>query len=190
MVKRTRLNITLYVNWLSCVSLVYGVLFVMFVAVMWCVYKTWMLLKGSVLYMTQPEFGENTRLALRDEWKCKADVWKNLVIYSPVFAAAPLFEFWTDFMHLSQYFTNFMHKICFTISFFFSMPLHVSSTCAHHQEVKIPLHYLWFHQTYRCDNTRGCVMEFWPPDDEHMCSKHVKGWNKTYCETNFMHQVG
>jgi len=27
------------------------------------------------------------------------------------------------------------------------MPLHVSSTCAHHQEVKIPLHNLWYHHT-------------------------------------------
>ena len=27
------------------------------------------------------------------------------------------------------------------------MPLHVSSTCAHHQEVKIALHSLWYHQT-------------------------------------------
>ena len=32
--------------------------------------------------------------------------------------------------------------------------------------------------TYRCDDTRGCVIQFWPPDDEHMCSKHVKAWNK------------
>ena len=30
-------------------------------------------------------------------------------------------------------------------------PLHVSSTCAHHQEVKIVLHSLWYHHTYRCD---------------------------------------
>ena len=30
------------------------------------------------------------------------------------------------------------------------MPLHVSSTCAHHQEVKIALHSLWYHHTYRC----------------------------------------
>ena len=21
-------------------------------------------------------------------------------------------------------------------------------------------------------------MQFWPPDDEHMCSKHVEAWNK------------
>ena len=28
------------------------------------------------------------------------------------------------------------------------MPLHVSSTCAHHQEVKIVLHSLWYHHTY------------------------------------------
>ena len=29
------------------------------------------------------------------------------------------------------------------------MPPHVSSTCAHHQEVKIALHSLWYHHTYR-----------------------------------------
>ena len=68
------------------------------------------------------------------------------------------------------------------------MPLHVSSTCAHHQEVKIALHSLWYHHTYRCDDTRGCVMQFWPPHDEHMCSKHVEAWNKlivkqTFCAT-------
>jgi len=34
------------------------------------------------------------------------------------------------------------------------------------------------------------ILQFWPPDDEHMCSKHVEEWNKTYCETNFVHQVG
>ena len=54
------------------------------------------------------------------------------------------------------------------------MPLHVSSTCAHHQEVKIVLYSLWYQ----------------PPDDEHMCSKHVEAWNKTYFETNFVRQVG
>ena len=32
--------------------------------------------------------------------------------------------------------------------------------------------------TYRCNDTRGCIMQFWPPDDEHMCSKHVEAWNK------------
>ena len=32
---------------------------------------------------------------------------------------------------------------------FYFMPLHVSSTCAHHQEVKIVLHSLWYHHTYR-----------------------------------------
>jgi len=33
---------------------------------------------------------------------------------------------------------------------FYFVPLHVSSTCAHHQEVKIALHNLWYHHTYRC----------------------------------------
>jgi len=32
---------------------------------------------------------------------------------------------------------------------FYFMPLHVSSTCTHHQEVKIALHSLWYHHTYR-----------------------------------------
>ena len=32
--------------------------------------------------------------------------------------------------------------------------------------------------TYKCDGTRGCIIQFCPPDDEHMCSKHVVGWNK------------
>ena len=39
------------------------------------------------------------------------------------------------------------------------MPLHVSSTHAHRQEAKIVLQ---------------CVIQFWPPDDEHVCSKHVE----------------
>jgi len=42
---------------------------------------------------------------------------------------------------------------------FYFMPLHVSSTCAHHQEVKIALHSLWYHHTYRCDDTRAHVLE-------------------------------
>jgi len=63
------------------------------------------------------------------------------------------------------------------------MPLHVLSTCAHYQEVEIALHSLWYRYTYRwsshaqvergvlsqpvhetatyrCDDTRGCVMQF------------------------------
>jgi len=32
--------------------------------------------------------------------------------------------------------------------------------------------------TYRCDDTRDCITQLCPPDDEHMCSKHVEAWNK------------
>jgi hypothetical protein len=32
------------------------------------------------------------------------------------------------------------------------MPLHVLSTCAHHQEVRIVLYSLWYHHTCRCDD--------------------------------------
>ena len=36
------------------------------------------------------------------------------------------------------------------------------------------------HGTATCTyyDTRGCVMQVWPPGDEHMCSKHVEAWNK------------
>ena len=41
-----------------------------------------------------------------------------------------------------------MHKM-FVLQEVYFMPLHVSSICAHHQEVKIALHSLWYHHTYR-----------------------------------------
>jgi hypothetical protein len=58
---------------------------------------------------------------------------------------------------------------------FYYITLHVSSTCAHLQEAEIALHRLWYHHTYRCDDTRGCVMQFWPPDDEHMVLETCRG---------------
>jgi len=92
-----------------------------------------------------------------------------------------------------------MHK-SFALQYVYFMPLHFSNARAHHREVKIALYSLWYHHTYRwlsraqdervfsqpvhetanywCDYTRGCIMQFWPPDDEHMCSKHVEAWNK------------
>ena len=29
--------------------------------------------------------------------------------------------------------------------------------------------------TYRCDDTRGCIVQFWPPDDEHMVLETCRG---------------
>ena len=42
----------------------------------------------------------------------------------------------------------------------------------------MPKYSIWYHHTYRCDDTIGCIVQFWPPDDEHMCSKHVEAWYK------------
>ena len=42
------------------------------------------------------------------------------------------------------------------------------------RRAKIVLYSLWYHQTYRCDDTRDCIIQFCSPDDEHMCSKHVE----------------
>jgi len=55
-------------------------------------------------------------------------------------------------IYLSQYLTKLVHKI-FILQYVYFMPLHVSSTCGHHQEVRIVLHSLWYHNTYRCDDT-------------------------------------
>jgi hypothetical protein len=43
--------------------------------------------------------------------------------------------------------------------------------CARRQEVKI------VHGTaiYRCDDTRGCIIQFWPPDDEYMVLETCRG---------------
>jgi len=101
---------------------------------------------------------------------------------------------------LSQFLTNLMHKICFTVSFisclymFRAHVLIIRRSKLHYTDSGIitPIGGRLVHgtATYRGDDTRGCVMQFWPPDDKHMCSKHVEAWNKTYCETDFVHQVG
>jgi len=95
-----------------------------------------------------------------------------------------------------------MHKI-----FVLQQVLFHASTCFEHHVLIISrskLHYtasgnitlidgLLVHEmtTYRFDDTRGCVMQFWPPDDEHMSSKHVEAWNKlivkqTFCASSWL----
>ena len=32
-------------------------------------------------------------------------------------------------------------------------------------------------------------MQFLPPDDKHMCSKHVETWNKLIVKQNFVHKL-
>ena len=41
------------------------------------------------------------------------------------------------------------------------MPLHVSSTCAHHQEVKIALHNLWYHHTETSEWSKITKIQFY-----------------------------
>jgi len=54
-------------------------------------------------------------------------------------------------VHLSIFISVFNQLDALNLfhSKFYFMPLHVSSTCAYHQEVKIVLHGLWYHHTYR-----------------------------------------
>jgi len=78
---------------------------------------------------------------------------------------------------------------CFTVSLFHASTCfeHTCSSSGGQNCIKQPLAsshlyvYLWYHHTY----TRGRVMQFWPPDDEHMCSKHVEAWNKLTVKQKF-----
>jgi len=54
-------------------------------------------------------------------------------------------------------------NFCFTISLFHA------STCFEHHLLIIMRSKL-----------------YWPPVDEHMCSKHVEAWNETYCKTKIL----
>ena len=70
---------------------------------------------------------------------------------------------------------------------FYFMPLHVSSIFAHHHEVKISLHSLWYHHTYRCDGmvsiphghlhrltyNRGCIDTIDSPNDEYLVARNM-----------------
>jgi len=81
-----------------------------------------------------------------------------------------------------------MHKICSTVSFIsclYMFRAHVliirrSKLYYTASGIITPIGGRLVHETatYRCDDTRGCVMQFWPSDDKHMCSKHVEAWNK------------
>ena len=91
-----------------------------------------------------------------------------------------------------------MHKFFFYNKFIIFLYMS-RALCTHHQEVKIVLYSIWYHTcrwpspaqigrrlsqsvqgtaTYMCDDTRDCIIQFCPPDDEHLCSKHVETWNK------------
>ena len=37
--------------------------------------------------------------------------------------------------------------------------------------------------TYRCDDTRCCLIQFWPPDDDHIVLETCRGIQQTYYKT-------
>ena len=49
--------------------------------------------------------------------------------------------------------------------------------CAHRQAFNTPIGGRPVHRTdtYRCDDTRGCIIQFWPPDDQHMMLETCRG---------------
>ena len=86
-----------------------------------------------------------------------------------------------------------MQKILFYNKFIICLYM-FRALCAHHQEVKIVLYRIWYHQTcrwpsgaqvergpvhgtatYRFDDTRCCIIQFRPPDDEHIVLETCRG---------------
>jgi len=59
-------------------------------------------------------------------------------------------------------------NFCFTISVFHA------STCFEHMCSSSGTQNCITQPLVKCDDTRGCVMQFLPPDDGHMCLKHVE----------------
>ena len=108
---------------------------------------------ASILHKTAPHCTEVLNCVLRE-----LKIYQEIVvrqIYSTFFDVSLT-------VHLSIFISVFNQLDAQNLfhNKFYIMPLHVSSTCAHHQEVKIALHSLWYHHTYKCGDTRGCVMQF------------------------------
>jgi len=59
------------------------------------------------------------------------------------------------------------------------MPLHVSSTFTHHQEVKIALHSLWYHHTETSEWSEITKIQFY---------KYEQTVVKFMCELKFTHK--
>jgi len=49
----------------------------------------------------------------------------------------------------------------FVLQLVYFMPVHVSSTCAHHQEVKIALHSLWYRHTETSEWSKITKIQFY-----------------------------
>jgi len=63
-----------------------------------------------------------------------------------------------------------VQNVCFTISLF--RALHVSSTCAHRQEVKITLHSLWYHHAETREWSKITKIQFYKYEQivvKYMC---------------------
>ena len=86
-------------------------------------------------------------------------------------------------VHLSIYFLLVINqldvqKFCFIVSLFHA------STCFDHHVLIIRRSKLYYTAS-GIITPIGCIIQFWPPDDKHMCSKHVEAWNKLTIKQNF-----
>jgi len=73
---------------------------------------------------------------------------------------------------------------------FYYMPLHVSSTSAHHQEVKIALHSLWYNHTETSEWSKITKIQFYKYEQivvKFMCEFFVCDYCVLRCLFTFMY---
>ena len=106
-----------------------------------------------------------------------------------VFSTNLMHRFWRFADRASQYIISVINRLdaqnfCFTISLFHVSTCfeHMCSSSGGQNCITQPL---VSSHLFQYDDTRGCVMQFWPPDNEHMCSKHVDAWNKLIVKQKF-----
>ena len=80
-----------------------------------------------------------------------------------------------------------MHKFLFYNRFIIRLYV-FRAPCAHRQEIKIVLYSIWYHHTcrwhtYKCDDTRCCIIQFQPSDDEHVVLETYRSIKLSYYKT-------
>ena len=98
----------------------------------------------------------------KTKWIHKLQTWKSMAFHHSymfwhVKFISCLYMFWAHVLVIRR------SKLRYTASGILSQPVHETATY----------------------DTRGCATQFWPPDDGHMCSKHVEAWNKLIVKQKF-----
>ena len=121
-------------------------------------------------------YSQSTAAVLR--FYTHQDVSHHVLFYKLPLSSFPMWQIYMNFdvlltVHLSIFISVFNQLDAQNLFYskFYFMPLHVSSTCAHHQEVKIALHSLWYHHS--CRTRRPPTGVWWY---QRLCNAILTSW--------------